>query len=100
MRNLILDSNNPIEMVLSWYWQAAKSTGEFTLVSCCVGPGFDFKDFELLKNTNHTSRLDKAINDLIWDNFLFIFLKWSSRFIRLLNQSIFNESKSCQNNWY
>ena len=65
MRNLILDSNNPVEMIPSGYWQAAKSTGEFTLVSCCVGPGFDFKDFELLRNTNHASRLDKAINDLI-----------------------------------
>ena len=51
IRNLILDSNNPIEMSPG-YWQAAKSTGEFTLVSC-VGPGFDFKDFELLRNTNH-----------------------------------------------
>ena len=29
------------------------------------GPDFDFKDFELLRNTNHTSRLDKEINDLI-----------------------------------
>ena len=65
IRNLILDSNNPVEMIPSGYWQAAKSTGEFTLVSCCVGPGFDFKDFELLRNTNYNSRLDKAINDLI-----------------------------------
>ena len=52
-------------MIPSGYWQAAKSSGEFTLVSCCVGPGFDFKDFELLRNTNHMSRLDKAINDLM-----------------------------------
>ena len=42
-----------------------KSTGEFTLLICCVGTGFDFNDFELLINTNHTSRLDKVINDLI-----------------------------------
>ena len=56
-------------MIPAGYWQAAKSKGEFTLVSCCVGPGFDFKDFELRRNTNHTSRLDKAINDLICDNF-------------------------------
>jgi len=49
----------------SRYWQAAKSTGEFTLVSGCVGQGFEFKDFEFLTNTNHISRLDKAINDLI-----------------------------------
>ena len=47
------------------YWQAAKSTGKFTLVSCTVGPGFEFEDFELLRNTNHISRLEKAINDLI-----------------------------------
>ena len=65
IRNLILDSNNPVEMIPSGYWQAAKSTGEFTLVSCCVGPGFDYKDFELLRDTNHIARLDKAINDLI-----------------------------------
>ena len=65
MRNLILDSNHPVVMIPYGFWQAAKSTAEFTLVSCCVGPGFDFKDFELFRNTNHTSKLDKAINDLI-----------------------------------
>ena len=65
LRNLILDSNNPLEMVPSGHWQAAKSKGEFTLVSCCVGPGFDFKDFELLRNTSHISKLDKAIEDFI-----------------------------------
>ena len=63
--NKILNYNNPVEMIPSGYWQAAKSTGEFTLVSCCVGPGFDFKDFELLRDTNHNSRIDKAFNDLI-----------------------------------
>ena len=52
-------------MIPSGYWQAAKSKEEFTLVSCCVGPGFNFKDFELLRNTNHNSLLDKAINNLI-----------------------------------
>ena len=29
-------------------WQAARSAGEYTLVSCVVGPGFDFSDFGLL----------------------------------------------------
>jgi len=28
-------------------WQAAQSLGEWTLVSCTVAPGFDFKGFEL-----------------------------------------------------
>ncbi|HEU4333509.1 MAG TPA: cupin domain-containing protein [Candidatus Eisenbacteria bacterium] len=29
-------------------WQAARSTGEYTLVSCTVAPGFEFEDFRLL----------------------------------------------------
>lgn len=29
------------------HWQAAESTGEFTLVSCTVSPGFRFEGFEL-----------------------------------------------------
>jgi len=28
-------------------WQAAVSTGDWTLVGCTVAPGFDFKTFEL-----------------------------------------------------
>lgn len=31
-------------------WQAARPLGEFTLVSCCVGPGFDFADFSMMKD--------------------------------------------------
>ena len=61
IRNLILDSNNPVEMIPSGYSQAAKSTGEFTLVGCCVVPRFNYFDFELLRNTNHISRLDKQL---------------------------------------
>ena len=55
LRNKKLDSNNPIEMIPSGYWQAANTTGEFTLTSCCVGPGFDFKDFEMLRNIDPVS---------------------------------------------
>jgi uncharacterized protein len=29
------------------HWQAARSTGSYTLAGCTVGPGFDFKDFTL-----------------------------------------------------
>ena len=29
-------------------WQAARSTGDYSLVGCTVGPGFEFEDFELL----------------------------------------------------
>ena len=29
-------------------WQAAKSSGEFSLVGCTVAPGFDFADFKFV----------------------------------------------------
>ena len=45
IRNLILDFNNPVKMIPSGYWQVAKTTGEFTLLICCVAPVLDCKDF-------------------------------------------------------
>ncbi len=32
-------------------WQAARATGHYALVTCTVGPGFDFADFQLLCNS-------------------------------------------------
>ena len=37
----------PVAVVPAGWWQAARSLGAWSLVSCCVGPGFDFQDFEL-----------------------------------------------------
>ena len=34
-------------VVPSGWWQAARSTGDWTLVSCTVSPGFRFEGFEL-----------------------------------------------------
>lgn len=34
-------------VVPAGWWQAARSTGEWTLVSCTVSPGFRFAGFEL-----------------------------------------------------
>ena len=62
---LRIDSNNPIEMIPSGHWQAARSRGPFTLASCCVGPGFDFSDFEMLRNINPSLRPTKAIKELM-----------------------------------
>ncbi len=31
-------------------WQAARPLGAYTLVQCAVGPGFDFADFQMLRN--------------------------------------------------
>jgi len=38
----------PVRCVPADWWQAARSLGDYTLVGCTVGPGFEFADFELL----------------------------------------------------
>lgn len=42
------DRVRPAHVVPAQWWQAARSTGAYTLVGCSVGPGFEFADFELL----------------------------------------------------
>jgi len=39
----------PQAVVPAHAWQAAHSTGDWTLVGCTVAPGFDFAGFELAK---------------------------------------------------
>jgi uncharacterized protein len=38
----------PTYVVPARWWQAARPLGAYTLAGCTVGPGFDFRDFELL----------------------------------------------------
>jgi predicted cupin superfamily sugar epimerase len=40
----------PMRVIPAGHWQAARSTGDWSLVHCCVGPGFAFDDFQLLCN--------------------------------------------------
>jgi uncharacterized protein len=40
-------AQRPVWTVPAGRWQAARSTGGYTLVGCTVGPGFDFRDFAL-----------------------------------------------------
>ena len=65
LRNIRLDSNNPIRMIPSWYWQAASCPSEFTLTRCCVGSRFQFKDFEMPRNIDPSLRPAKATQELI-----------------------------------
>jgi predicted cupin superfamily sugar epimerase len=37
-----------IHVVPAGSWQAARPLGGYTLVTCTVGPGFEFEDFELM----------------------------------------------------
>ena len=38
----------PVYTIPAGAWQAARSLGDYTLVGCSVGPGFDFADFRML----------------------------------------------------
>ena len=42
-----LSQGAPQVIVPAHHWQAARSTGDYTLVSCTVSPGFQFDGFEL-----------------------------------------------------
>jgi uncharacterized protein len=44
------DRSQPVHTVAADDWQAARSTGGFTLVGCTVGPGFEFADFRMLRD--------------------------------------------------
>lgn len=43
----LLGNEQPQLIVPEHYWQAARTTGDWTLVSCTVSPGFQFSGFTL-----------------------------------------------------
>ena len=49
------DDQEPVRTVPATWWQAARTLGEYTLVGCTVGPGFEFDDFELLSGQSQTA---------------------------------------------
>src|SRR5437763_16221374 len=59
----------PVCVVPARCWQAATPLGEYSMVGCTVGPGFDFQDFEMISEGSavfaHINSLDTALADLI-----------------------------------
>jgi len=45
---LVSGETQPTVVVGAGTWQAARTTGAYTLVACTVGPGFEFSDFSLV----------------------------------------------------
>jgi predicted cupin superfamily sugar epimerase len=41
-------AHEPVGIIPAGVWQAARSLGEYSLVGCSVGPGFDFADFRFV----------------------------------------------------
>lgn len=59
------DGLEPLAVVPAGAWQAARPTGELALVSCTVGPGFEFEDFALLADVpRDATRLGERFPDL------------------------------------
>ena len=42
-----------VAVIRSGVWQAARSLGDFSLVGCSVGPGFEFEDFSFVASLPH-----------------------------------------------
>lgn len=56
----------PIHCVAAGWWQAAQSHGPYSLVSCTVGPGFEFGDFDLLADhAELAAALSRALPEAI-----------------------------------
>jgi len=54
----VFDGETPQIIVPPHHWQAARSTGDWTLVGCTVSPGFQFEGFELAPPEFDISRKD------------------------------------------
>lgn len=59
----------PVFVVPGGVWQAARTTGAYTLVGCSVGPAFEFARFEMLRDApdaaNEARRLLPDAADLL-----------------------------------
>ena len=61
----VLSMHNPVHVVPAGHWMAARAEGQYSLVSCCVGPGFDFNDFEMLRDRPASEQPSGALSELI-----------------------------------
>lgn len=47
----VASARAPVHVVAAGRWQAARTTGVYTLVGCTVAPGFEFADFTLIDDS-------------------------------------------------
>ncbi|MCP9848584.1 cupin domain-containing protein [Cyanobium sp. Morenito 9A2] len=55
----------PLQRIPPGWWQAARSGGPWSLVNCCVAPGFEFSDFELLSDQPTKCHPAGALQELL-----------------------------------
>lgn len=54
-------TGEPVHVVPSTWWQAARPLGRYALVGCTVAPGFVFEDFSLLRDETDSVDALRAI---------------------------------------
>jgi predicted cupin superfamily sugar epimerase len=54
----------PAHVVAAGRWQAARCLGDYALMGCTVGPGFDFADFRLLRDDDAAALIREEWPDL------------------------------------
>jgi len=55
-----------VQVIPGGCWQAAVTTGEYTLVGCTVAPGFEFSDFEfLLDDEDESAEMRRGFPELV-----------------------------------
>jgi uncharacterized protein len=59
----INDHRRSTAVVSAGVWQAARPLGEYVLVQCSVGPGFDFADFQLLRDHPNREQLSVSLGE-------------------------------------
>jgi uncharacterized protein len=59
----------PAVVVTSGVWQAARTQGEYSLVGCSVGPGFEFADFHFVSSLpDHEAPFAQTLRE--WEGLL------------------------------
>lgn len=59
-------AQQPVQTVPAGCWQAARSTGLYTLAGCTVGPGFDYSDFALAADQPAAAAALRAHQPNLW----------------------------------
>lgn len=54
------DAASRMRVIPAGWWQAARPTGDYALVGCSVGPGFEFADFTMLRDLPAAQRPPRA----------------------------------------
>jgi predicted cupin superfamily sugar epimerase len=61
--------SQPVHVVPATMWQAARPMGAYALVGCTVGPGFEFADFQMLRDlpdaAEHVSRCYPVLSEFL-----------------------------------